>query len=77
MPTNTLSHLIASLGVPLAYRYTLDETAVILGLTPKQVRSQIKKGRLKGVRGSRNHVAGVLHTDLAAYFAAVNAKGGE
>jgi hypothetical protein len=77
MATNTLTTLILALGIAPAPRYSIEETAAILGLTSKQVRTQIKKGYLTAIRGSRRRWSGVFHADLESYFAAVNVKGGE
>jgi len=72
MPNSTLSTLITSLGMSLKPRYTIEEVSTVLGITPKQVRSQIKKGRLKALRGSRNCLTGILHSDLETYFDVAN-----
>lgn len=73
----TLEHLLTTMGIIPAARYSVEETAAILGLTPKQVRTQIKKGRLTAIKGSARRWGGVLHADLDAYLVAANAKGGE
>lgn len=73
----TLSALLTTLGITPAPRYTLEEVAHILGMTCRQVRSQIQKGRLLAIKTSARRWAWVLHPDLDAYFAAVNVKGGE
>lgn len=73
----TLSALLATLGIAIAPRYTLEEVAQILGNTPRQVRTQIQKGRIPAIKSSARRWAWVLHPDLEAYFAAINAKGGE
>jgi pantothenate kinase type III len=73
----TLSALLATLGIEPAPRYTLEEVARILGTTPRQIRSQIQKGRIHAIKSSVRRWGWVLHTDLEAYFAAINAKGGE
>jgi hypothetical protein len=73
----TLSALLGNLGIAIAPRYTLEEVAQILGTTPRQVRSQIQKNRLPAIKSSVRRWAWVLHPDLEAYFAAINAKGGE
>lgn len=77
MATNSLNSLILALGMSIDTRYSIEETATILGLTPKQIRTQIKKGKLTAIRGSRRRWSGVFHTDLEAYVASINAKGGE
>lgn len=73
----TLEYLLITLGLAQASRYSIEETATILGLTPKQVRTQIKKGHLAAIKSSPRRWGGVLHTDLDAYLAAANTKGGE
>jgi len=72
MSTSTLNALLTALGIAAAPRYPIEEVARILGFTPKQVRTQIKKGNLAALRGSRRRWAGVLHEDLDAYFTANN-----
>jgi hypothetical protein len=72
MPTNTLNELITTLGMIPCPRYSIEETAEILGLALKQVRTQIKKGRLTAIRGSRRRWTGVLHTDLEAFYNVIN-----
>ena len=76
MLSPTLSALLNTLGIPPTPRYSIEEVAAILGLTSGQVRSQIKKGNLAAVRGSRRRWTGVLHEDLGAYFTANNSRGG-
>ena len=75
MSTAALTHLITTLGMTPAPRYSIEETAAILGLTPKQVRTQIKKGRLAAFRGSSRRWMGVLHTDLEVFFLVANGGG--
>ena len=77
MSTISLNALVLALGMSPAPRYSIEETATILGLNPKQVRTQIKKGHLAAIRGSRRRWSGVFHADLESYFASVNTKGGE
>jgi hypothetical protein len=72
MPTTTLNALLTVLGIASAPRYPIEEVAQILGFTPKQVRTQIKKGNLAAVRGSLRRWTGVLHEDLDAYFTTNN-----
>lgn len=74
MSNPTLHALLTTLGIASAPRYTIEDVATILGFTPKQVRTQIKKGNLAAVRGSRRRWTGVLHTDLDAYY--TNNNGG-
>ena len=76
MRSLTLSALVTTLGIPPTPRYSIEEVAMILGLTSGQVRSQIKKGNLSALRGSRRRWTGVLHEDLDAYFTANNTRGG-
>ena len=73
----TLSKLLTALGTSPAARYSLEDVAQVLGLTPRQVRSQIQKGRLVAIKTSARHWAWVLHQDLEAYLAAINPSGGE
>jgi pantothenate kinase type III len=73
----TLSALLTTLGIAPAPRYTIEEVARILGNTPRQVRTQIQKGRIPAIKSSVRRWGWVLHPDLEAYFAAINAKGGE
>jgi hypothetical protein len=68
----TLNQLLNSLGIARAARYTLEEVAHILGMTTRQVRTQIQKGHLSAAKISARRWAWVLHTDLDAYFAAIN-----
>ncbi len=72
MSTPTLDALLTTLGIAPAPRYPIEDVAAILGFTTKQVRTQIKKGNLTAVRGSRRRWTGVLHTDLDAYYTANN-----
>lgn len=70
--TTSLAALLIALGIPPSPRYSIEDVARILGLTPKQVRNQVKKNHLIAVRGSRRRWTGVLHEDLSAYFAMAN-----
>ena len=72
MSTTKLDALLTTLGIAPAPRYTIEDVATILGFTPKQVRTQVKKGNLTALRGSRRRWTGVLHDDLDAYFTANN-----
>lgn len=71
-----LSELLTTLGIAPAPRYTLEEVARILGTSPRQVRSQIQKGRIPAIKSSVRRWGWVLHPDLESYFAAINTKGG-
>ena len=73
----TLSTLLVALGTTPAPRYSLVEVAQILGVTPRQVRTQIQKGRITAIKSSARCWAWVLHRDLETYFTTVNAKGSE
>jgi len=72
MPTSTLNELLTTVGIAASPRYPIEEVATILGFTPKQVRTQIKKGNLVAIRGSLRRWTGVLHEDLAAYYSLNN-----
>jgi len=77
MTNTSFTALLDKLGILPEPRYSLDAAAAILGLTPAQIRAQIKKRHLCAVRGSRRRWTGVMHEDLDAYFTANNAQGGE
>lgn len=68
----TLTKLLSTLGMPPIPRYSLEEVAHITGLSLRQVRNQIEKGRLAAIKSSARRWAGVLHQDLETYFAAIN-----
>lgn len=72
----TLNQLLNSLGMTRAARYSIEDTAAILGITARQVKTQIQKGHLTALKSSPRRWAWVLHCDLEAYFAAANVKGG-
>lgn len=76
MATDNLTLLLIILGIPPSARYSIEETATILGLSPKAVRTQIKKGNLHAIRGSRRRWSGVFHSDLDAYLSSINPQGG-
>jgi len=74
----TLSAILTALGTTPTARYSIQEVAQILGMTTRQVRTQIQKGHLTALKSSVRRWAWVLHEDLEAYFIAINAKkGGE
>jgi len=76
-PQPSLATLLIAMSIPPTPRYSIEDVARILGLTPKQVRNQVKKHHLVAVRGSRRRWTGVLHEDLNAFYTSNNVKGGE
>jgi hypothetical protein len=63
-----LPALLTTLKMSRKPRYTIEETAYILGVTPHQVRTQIIKKRLPAQRGLERRYTGVMHDDLNAFI---------
>jgi len=68
-----LNALVAQLGLPEKLRYSLEETAEILGIRRDQVLDLLKRGKLLGKRASERRWSGILAEDLDGYLETVNA----
>jgi hypothetical protein len=68
-----LNPLLDRLGLQTKPRYTLEETADILGIRRDQILDLLKRGKLTGVRASERRWGGVIAVDLDDYLGRVNA----
>ena len=68
-----LDPLLDRLGLRGKPRYTLEETAEIIGIRRDQVLDLLKRGKLIGKRASERRWGGILADDLDDYLEDVNA----
>lgn len=68
-----LDPLLDRLGLLGKPRYTLEETAEIIGIRRDQVLDLLKRGRLIGKRASERRWGGILAKDLDDYLEMMNA----
>lgn len=68
-----LNPLLDRLGLQGKPRYTLEETADILGIRRDQVLDLLKRGKLLGLRASERRWSGMLAEDLDDYLEAMQA----
>ncbi len=70
---NALIALLGRLNLPYKARFTIEETADILGIRRDQVISQLKKKTLIGTRCSIRRWGGVFADDLNTYLERIQA----
>ncbi len=68
-----LNPLLDRLGLKAKPRYSLEETADIIGIRRDQVLDLLKRGKLVGVRASDRRWGGIIAADLDDYIGRVNA----
>jgi hypothetical protein len=68
-----LNPLLDRLGLKAKPRYSLEETAEIIGIRRDQVLDLLKRGKLIGVRASERRWGGIIAADLDDYIGRVNA----
>jgi len=68
-----LNPLLDRLGLKAKPRYSLEETAEIIGIRRDQVLDLLKRGKLIGVRASDRRWGGIIAADLDDYIGRVNA----
>lgn len=67
-----LNTILERLGMTHKPRFTLEETAEILGSRRDQILDLLKRGKLLGVKASSSRWSGVFAIDLDNYIKAVN-----
>ena len=72
MPINLVT-MLERLGMTHKPRFTVEETAEILGVRRDQVMDLLKRGKLIGVKSSPNRWSGVFAVDLDDYIEKINA----
>lgn len=69
----TLVTMLDRLGMTHKPRFTVEETADILGLRRDQVMDLLKRGKLLGVKSSAARWSGVFADDLSTFIVSINA----
>ena len=72
-----LNPILDHLGLQGKPRYTLEETADILGIRRDQVLDLLKRGKLIGFRASERRWGGIAAEHLDDYIGRVNARWGQ